>query len=66
VLALIVFREGRVALEIRAGQIVQEHLELRVEEILPAPGQMVEERPFMFKELIEARIPVMNLHQFEA
>jgi len=40
--AFVPFRERRLALEIGAGQIVEQHLELRPEEILPALAQMLE------------------------
>ncbi len=34
--------DGRITFKIRAGQIVEEHLERRVEEIAPARGEMIE------------------------
>ena len=54
---------GRITFKIRAGQIVEEHLELCVEEIAPARGEMIEERRLVGHEFVMARVEAMNLRE---
>ena len=62
---LVPFGKRRIALEIRAGQIVEQHLELHPEQILPAPPQMTEERQPMFQHLVQAPIQRILFRQAE-
>jgi hypothetical protein len=50
------FIRRRVALEIRRGQIVKQHVELHAEQIAPALAQMREERVLVFEQAVEAAI----------
>ena len=54
---------GRITFKIRAGQIVEEHLELRVEEVAPARGEMSKERRLMRHEFVMARVEAMDLRE---
>jgi hypothetical protein len=58
-------RKGRIALEARTRQIIEKHVEFRVEQILPTLRQVVEERAFMFEQSVEALVKFMDLHQFK-
>ncbi len=64
--ALVAFRKGRIALEIGAGQIVEQHVELRVEQIFPALRQVVKQRFLMFNQPVQALVEFMDLRQFKA
>ena len=61
--ARIRFILGHVALEVSAGQVVEEHVELRAEEIAPAPAQMGEERVLVFEQTVEAAIERVVLRE---
>jgi hypothetical protein len=50
------FIPGHVTLEIRAGQVVKQHVELCTEEITPALAQMGEEGVLVFEQSVEAAI----------
>ena len=65
ILALVSFRKGRGALKIRAGQIIQQHLELHPEEIFPACSQVFEKRIPMLQQLIQTPIQIVLLRQTE-
>ena len=66
VLPLVVLRERRIALEVRAGQIIKENVELRVEQIFPTLRQVIKERSLMFNQPVQALVEFMDLHQFKA
>ena len=55
-LALVAFRERRVAFKIRARQIVEQHVELRPEKVFPPLSQKTEEFPLVFQEPIQAPV----------
>ena len=50
------FVGGRVAFKIGAGQIVEQHVELRAEEIAPAPAQRGAEGGLVFEQTIQTAI----------
>ena len=63
---------GRITFKIRAGlpvrrtqtgQIIEEHLELRLEEIAPARGEMIEERRLVRREFVMAFVETMDLRE---
>jgi len=54
---------GRRRLEVGARQVVQQHLELRPEQILPALAQMAEQRLLVLDQLVEAAIQRILLDQ---
>jgi len=51
------------ALQVRAGQVVEQHVVGGVEQVLPAPRQVIEQRPLMGKKKIQAPIQPMDLGQ---
>ena len=53
----------RIAFKIRAGQIVEQHLELRVEEVAPARGEMSKERRLVRHELVMAFVKAMDFRE---
>ena len=65
VLPLVVFGKGRIALEVRARQIIEEHVERRVEQILPAFRQVIEEGVLMFDQQVETPVELMDLGQLK-
>ena len=54
---------GRITFKIRAGQIVEEHLELRVEEIAPSCGEVIKERRLMRHEFVVAFVEAMDFRE---
>ena len=54
-----------VDLEISAGQIVEQHVEIGVEEIAPAPRQMREQRVLVREQQVVADIELVRLGQAE-
>jgi hypothetical protein len=62
-LSFVAFRERRIALKIRAGQIVEQHIELRREEVLPTCAQVLEERRFVSEHLVQAAVKSVLFHQ---
>ena len=54
--ALVPFGKGRIALEIRRSQIVEQHVELRAEEVLPTRLQMFEQRVAVFEQPVQRAI----------
>jgi hypothetical protein len=55
----------RVRLEIRASQVVEQHIELRAEQILPALLQMRKQRGLVGEDFVEAPIECILLDQRE-
>src|SRR5207249_11986874 len=51
-LALVLLGERRIAFKVSAGQVVEQHLELRIEEIPPAFLEMGKERRLVRKQMI--------------
>ena len=49
-------RPRLLTLEVGAGQVVEQHLELRAEQVAPAGAQMGEERVLVFEQSIQAAI----------
>jgi hypothetical protein len=47
---------GRIALEIAAGQVVQQHLEVGLEQHLPAPPQETEQLRLVRQQLVQTPI----------
>ncbi len=62
-LPFVLFGKGWLALKIRAGQIVEQHIELGVEQILPTLRQVIEQRRLVFQKKIVALIELVNVHQ---
>jgi hypothetical protein len=54
-LAFVPLGERRVAFKIRRGEIIQKHVELRVEQIAPSPREMIEQRRLVIQELSDRR-----------
>src|SRR5450759_13736 len=65
VFTFVIFCKSRIALEVCAGQIIEEHVEFHIEKILPAFRQVVEEGPLMFEQPVQALVEFMDLHQFK-
>ena len=63
VAALVGFVVRRRRLEIGAGQVVQQHIEPRPKQILPALAQMREQRPFVGQQLVQAAVECILLRQ---
>ena len=57
--------QRQVAFEFFEGlcEIVEEHLELRVEEVAPARGEMIEERRLVRHKLVMAGVEAMDLRE---
>jgi len=54
-----------IALKIRARQIIEEHIELRIEKIFPPLRQMIKQRPFMHHQSVQAVVEFVDLRQFK-
>ena len=64
VAALAAFRQvGSVDLEVGAGQIIEQHIEVGIEQIAPASDQMREQRFLMLQQQIVAGIELVFLSQ---
>ena len=64
--ALAAFRQVRgIDLEVGAGQIIQQHVEVGVEQIAPAPDQMREQRFLMLQQQIVTGIKLVLFRQAE-
>ena len=63
VAALVGFVVRRRRLEIGAGQVVQQHIEPRPKQILPALAQMRAQRPFVGQQLVQAAVECILLRQ---
>ena len=61
--AFVLWRKGRLALEIGAGQIVEQHVEFRVEQIFPALHQMIKQRRLVLQNQIVAFVEPVKFHQ---
>jgi len=59
--ALVLLRERRIGLQVRARQIVQQHLEAGVEQIAPAPHQMIEHRRLVLQKPVRG-FPDLEYH----
>lgn len=59
--AAVAFR--RIAFEIRARQIIEQHLETRAEEIAPSLLQVGKKRPLVLKQLVQTAIERVLFHQ---
>lgn len=55
--------DRRITFKVGAGQIVEEHLELRLEEGAPARGEVIKERRLVHHELVMAFVEAMDLRQ---
>jgi hypothetical protein len=62
-LTLVLFILWRIALKIGARQVVEQHLETGIEEVLPAFLQMAKERRFVGQQAIVALVEFVNLGQ---
>jgi hypothetical protein len=60
---LVAFREGRITLEIGAGQVEEQDVERNVEQVAPTPDQMVEQRLLVFEQPIVTAVEFMDLRQ---
>ena len=56
---------GSVDLEIRAGQIVEQHAEGSIEQIAPALGQMLEQSLFVSEQQIVAGVEFVSRREAE-
>ena len=54
---------GRIAFEIGAGQIIQQHLEIGLKQIFPALAQEREHRLLVRGELVQTTIQIVRLHE---
>ena len=61
----VVFILGRVAFKIGARQVVEQDIEARVEEILPAPLQVAKERGLVREQALVARVELVDFGQAE-
>ena len=57
------FGKRRVAFKIGAGQVVEQHVELGVEQIFPTRRQMIEKRGFVFQEQVVTFVKLVALGQ---
>jgi hypothetical protein len=66
--SLVALWKGRIAFKVRAGQIVEEHVELRAEQILPAGAQVLEEFGAMSEQAVHTAIEGVfgDLEPFDA
>ncbi len=64
-LPLVLLGKGWVTFEIRACQIIEQHLELRIEEIAPALLEMGKERLFMLEQTVMDLVDAMAFGQRE-
>jgi len=61
--ALVLFVLRQRGFEVSARQIVEQDIEADAEEILPALGQMIKQRPLVGEHFVEAAIQRILLHQ---
>src|SRR4029453_14680655 len=57
------FGKGRITFKIRAGQVVEQHVELRIEQILPALREVIEQLRFVWQKQIVAFVEFVALGQ---
>ena len=62
--ALVAFGKRRIGLEIGASQIVEQNIELDVEQIPPAPSQMVENGLLVRQQKIMRRVELLGIDRF--
>ena len=60
-LVIVILR--RIGLEIGAGQIIEQDLEAQVEQIAPAPDQVIEQRLFVLEQKIVTAIELVGVGQ---
>ena len=63
VAALVAFRKRRVALEIGAGQVIEQHIKRDIEQVARACGQMREHRRFVLEQPVMAAVELVALGQ---
>ena len=63
VAALILIVGRRIGLEIRAREVIQEHIEAHVEQIAPATHQVIEQRLLVLKQPIVTGVERVNVSQ---
>ena len=61
--ALVTLREWRSCLEVGAGQIIKQYVEAGVEQIAPAPHQVIEHRLLVLQQPVVAAIQLVALRQ---
>ena len=61
--ALVAFRKRRIRLEIGAGQIVEQHVVADVEQVAPAPHQVIEDRLLVRQQPVVTAIQLVDLGQ---
>ena len=59
----VLFGKRRVAFAVRAGQVVEQHVELCVEQIFPALCEVIEQLPFVLQNQIVAIVELVTLGQ---
>jgi hypothetical protein len=65
VASLVAFGKRRIGLEIGAGQIVEQHIEANVEQVAPAPDQMIEQGLLVFEQPVVTAIQLVDFGQPE-
>ena len=65
VAALVALGKRRIGFEIRAGQVVQQHVEACVEQIPPAPDQVIEQRLLVRQQAVMTGVELVDLGQRE-
>src|SRR6266446_808880 len=65
VASLVAFGKRRIGLEIGAGQIVEQHIEADVEQVAPAPDQMIEQGLLVFEQPVVTAIQLVDFGQPE-
>jgi hypothetical protein len=61
--ALVLFVLRRRRLEIGAGEVVEQHIELCPEQVLPTLAQVREQRLLVWQQLVQAAVERILLHQ---
>ena len=55
--------EGGIGFEVGAGQIIEQHIEVDIEQVAPASDQMVEQRLLVFEQPIVTAVQLVDLRQ---
>ena len=63
--SLVALWKRRIGLEIGAGQIVEQHIEADVEQVAPAPDQMIEQGLLVFEQPVVTAIQLVDFGQPE-
>ena len=61
--AFVLVAKRRIGLKVRAGQVVEQHVELDVEQIPPTPDQVIEQRRLVFEQLVVTGVELVALGQ---